>query len=158
MYRRILVCVDGSVASNQALGAATGLATDLGGRAVLRLVHVLDEQSFYTGYERYGAQSGEIITIMRKRGEKVLSDALAIAQSAGMEVDTLLIDRLGERLGESIAGQARKWKADLVVVGTHGRRRVARLLLGSGAETIIRLAPVPVLVVRSADGEADTEV
>lgn len=158
MYRRILVSVDGSEASNKALVAATGLAGDAGGRATLRLIHVLDEQSFYTGYDPYGAQSGEIIALMRERGEKVLADALAIAQSAGVEADTQLIDRLGERLGESIAGQARKWKADLIVVGTHGRRRVARMFLGSGAEAIIRLAPVPVLVVRSAEGEVQVEV
>ena len=154
MYRRILVSVDGSDVSNKALVAATGLAGQVAGRAVLRLVHVLDEQSFYTGYDPYGAQSGEVIKIMRESGEKILADALAIAQSAGIEADTLLVDRLGERLGESIADQARKWKADLIVVGTHGRRRVARMFLGSGAEAILRLAPVPVLVVRSAEVEA----
>jgi nucleotide-binding universal stress UspA family protein len=48
-----------------------------------------------------------------------------------------------------VAEAARQWKADLVVVGTHGRRGVGRMLLGSGAEQVIRLAPVPVLVIRS---------
>ena len=42
---------------------------------------------------------------------------------------------------------------DLIVVGTHGRRGLGRFFMGSGAEQIIRLAPVPVLVVRSAEGE-----
>lgn len=157
MYKRILVSVDGSDASNKALVAATEMARESGGRATLRLVHVLDEQSFYTGYDPYGAQSGEVIKIMRESGETVLAEALAVAQSAGIQADTLLVDRLGERLGEAVASQARKWKADLIVVGTHGRRRVARMFLGSGAEAIIRLAPVPVLVVRSSELEAGAQ-
>lgn len=92
---------------------------------------------------------------MRQAGEKVLAEALAIALSAGVTADTLLIDRFGERLGETVAQEATKWKADLLVVGTHGRRRLGRMFLGSGAEQIIRLAPMPVLVVRNPDGDKD---
>jgi nucleotide-binding universal stress UspA family protein len=51
-------------------------------------------------------------------------------------------------LGDKVAGEATAWEADLVVVGTHGRKGVSRALLGSGAEQIIRFAPVPVLVMR----------
>jgi nucleotide-binding universal stress UspA family protein len=51
-------------------------------------------------------------------------------------------------LGESVADEAADWGADLVVLGTHGRRGLGRVLLGSGAEQVIRLCPVPVLVVR----------
>ena len=47
-----------------------------------------------------------------------------------------------------MANAAKRWNADLIVVGTHGRRGLGRVLLGSGAEQIVRLAPVPVLVVR----------
>ena len=46
------------------------------------------------------------------------------------------------------------WKADLIVIGTHGRRGVSRLVLGSSAENILRSAPVPVLLVRSSDHAA----
>jgi nucleotide-binding universal stress UspA family protein len=52
-------------------------------------------------------------------------------------------------LPEVVADEARRWQADLIVVGTHGRRGVGRMLLGSGAEQVIRMAPVPVLVIRS---------
>ena len=154
MYRRIMVSVDGSATSNKALVAATEMASYPGARAVLRLIHVLDEMAYFTGFDPYGGQSGELIKIMRETGEKILRDALAIVQAAGIEADTVLIDKFGERLGETVAAEAQGWKADLIVVGTHGRRRVGRMFLGSGAEQIIRLAPVPVLVIRTPDGGA----
>jgi nucleotide-binding universal stress UspA family protein len=92
---------------------------------------------------------------MREAGEKVLAEALAIAVSAGVTADTRLIDQFGERLGEAVVKEAASWKADLLVVGTHGRRGMGRMLLGSGAEQIIRLAAVPVLVVRNPEGDQD---
>ena len=154
MYRRIMVAVDGSDTSNKALVAANEMANYSGGRTVLRLIHVLDEMAYFTGFDPYGGQSGELIKIMRETGVKILADALAIVQAAGIEADTVLIDKFGERLGETVAAEAQSWKADLIVVGTHGRRRVGRMFLGSGAEQIIRLAPVPVLVIRTPDGGA----
>ena len=153
MYERIMVSVDGSATSDKALVAATTMARESGGRAVLRLVHVLDEMAYFSGYDPYGGQSGELIKVMRESGQKILANALAIAKAADIESDTRLIDRFGERLGETIAEEATTWKADLIVVGTHGRRRLGRLFLGSGAEQIIRLAPVPVLVIRSPEDE-----
>ena len=156
MYKRTMVSVDGSATSNKALVAATEMARESGGRSRLRLIHVLDEMAYFTGFDPYGGQTGELIKVMRETGEKILADALAIAQAAGVEADTLLIDKFGERLGETIAEEAERWSADLIVVGTHGRRRVGRMFLGSGAEQIIRLAPVPVLVVRSPEGKKTT--
>ena len=154
MYRRIMVSVDGSATSKKALVAACEMANYSGGRTVLRLIHVLDEMAYFTGFDPYGGQSGELIKIMRETGVKILADALAIVQAAGIEADTVLIDKFGERLGETVAAEAQSWKADLIVVGTHGRRRIGRMFLGSGAEQIIRLAPVPVLVIRTPEGGA----
>ena len=71
-----------------------------------------------------------------------------MAKAAGVPADAKLLDTAGGRLGEVVAEEARQWEADLVVVGTHGRRGVSRVLLGSGAEQVLRLAPVPVLAVR----------
>lgn len=146
MYHRILVPIDGSPTSTRALTASLQMARLSGG--CIRLVHVVGDMAYASGYDLYGGQSGELIKIMREAGAKVLADAMAVAQSAGVEADTLLFDRFGERLGEAVAGSATDWKADLIVVGTHGRRGIGRMLLGSGAEQIIRLAPTPVLVIR----------
>lgn len=144
-FRRILVPVDGSATSNKALVTALDIARDSDSH--VRLVHVVDELAYVTGFEA----SGEVLALVREGGERVLAEAGQIAKSAGVPVETHLVDLPGQRLGELVASEAVEWKADLVIVGTHGRRGMSRLLLGSGAEQVIRLSPVPVLVVRSDD-------
>jgi nucleotide-binding universal stress UspA family protein len=146
MYKRILVAVDGSPISNQALTSALQMAKDSGGEVLL--VHVVDELAYLTGYDQFGGYSGALIRVMKESGAKVLKDAMDIATAAGVKADNLLFDNFGARLGETMADVAKRWNADLIVVGTHGRRGIGRLLLGSGAEQIIRLAPVPVLIIR----------
>lgn len=149
MYKRILVPVDGSATAIAALVAALQLARDGGGRVLL--THVLEDLPFVDGYDMAGGSSGEFFKVMRDAGTKALNEALAIAQSAGVQAETKLFDRFGERLGEVVCKAAREWEADLIVLGTHGRRGIGRVLLGSGAEQIIRMAPTPVLVIRSAE-------
>ena len=118
---------------------------------------MVEELAYLTGYEQFGGYSGELIAAMRETGNKVLKDAMAIALSAGVEADNLLFDNFGSRLAEVVADAAKQWNADLIVVGTHGRGGIGRVLMGSGAEQILRLAPVPVLVIRSGeDGGAKT--
>ena len=63
-------------------------------------------------------------------------------------VDTALFDSLSKRLCDRVAEQVKEWGADVIVLGTHGRRGVGRMLLGSDAEQIVRTATVPVLLVR----------
>jgi nucleotide-binding universal stress UspA family protein len=141
MYKRILVPVDGSDTSNKALVRALQLARETGARVCL--LHSIDELALYSAME-YGS---DVIVLAHEQAEKVLEDAAAIAKSAGVETDRKLMEP-GMRLGDCVAVTALDWKADLIVVGTHGRRGIGRALLGSGAEQIIRHAPVPVLVIR----------
>jgi nucleotide-binding universal stress UspA family protein len=149
MYQRILVPIDGSATANRALVAAIDLAKAFGGR--LRLVHVMDESAYLTGYDMYGAGGAVLIEAVRKASDAIIKDGVRIAAAAGVEAEGMVFDKFGERLGESVAKAVKLWDADLVVVGTHGRRGIGRVLLGSGAEQIIRLTPVPVLVIRSGD-------
>jgi len=149
MYRRILVALDGSETSMRALTASLNLARQGGGR--VRMVHVVEELAYLGGFDPYGASSGDLIKVIRENGEKVLANGLAAAESAGVEADTVLYDNFGERLPEAVADAAKQWNADLIVVGTHGRRGMGRVLMGSGAEQIIRLSPVPVLVIRAPE-------
>ena len=145
MYKRILVPVDGSDTSNRALVAALQMARESDGR--VRLLHAIDELAYLSGFE----YSGQVLEAARKGGAKALEDAMAIATASGVPVDDRLVEVAGQRLGEIVADEARKWEADLIVIGTHGRRGVSRVLLGSGAEQVLRLAPVPVLAVRTPE-------
>ena len=78
--------------------------------------------------------------------------------AAGVPVDTLLMECFAQRTSEVVIAQAQTWKADLIVLGTHGRRGVGRLLMGSDAEQIVRSATVPVLLVRAEEVAASTPV
>ena len=150
MYQRIVVPVDGSETAGKALTAALQMARDAGG--CVRLVHVVEGLSPMAA-DPYGAYSGEVIEILRQSGRKILEDALELAQAAGVPADTELFDNFGDRLAEVVADAALRFKADLLVVGTHGRRGIGRVLMGSGAEQIIRLSPVPVLVIRASESK-----
>lgn len=145
MFQRILVPFDGSETSTKALVTALQLARESGG--CVRIIHAFDELVFLTGYE-HSAQAYEGAL---DSARKVLDKAMQIARSSGVPADSKLIETPGVRLGDLVADEARAWGADLVAVGTHGRRGIGRVLLGSGAEQVIRLAPVPVLAVRAPE-------
>lgn len=147
-YRRILVPVDGSPTSNKALTAALNLARERGAR--VRLMHAIDELSMVSGLE----DSAHVMRAAREAGQRALNDGWFIVKAAGVEGDTHLVEAPGKRLGEAVASEAQAWGADLVVVGTHGRRGLSRLLLGSGAESVIRLSRLPVLVIRGEEEKA----
>ena len=149
MYKRILVPVDGSETSGKALVAALQLAREGDGR--VRLVHVVDQLAYLsTGY----GPVGDLIQIAEQGATQVLADALEMAKAAGVAADSKMLRLPGGRIGEMVAQEATEWEADLVVVGTHGRRGVSRVLLGSGAEQVLRLAPVHVLAVRNTEPPA----
>lgn len=145
MYKRILVPVDGSETSGKALAAAIDLARTSGGQ--VHLVHCVDELAYVSAYDYVGA----LINLVRENGAKVLAEAAETCRAAGVDAVSTFLDAPGQRLGDSVAQQAKQWKADLIVVGTHGRRGVDRLVMGSGAEQIIRMSPAPVLVIRGGE-------
>ncbi len=141
-FRKILVPVDGSSTSSKALDYALQLAKD--NQSQVRALHAIDELGYLSAYE----YSGQLMDTARKNASEVLQKAVLAAQAKGVPLDTRLIDQPGQRLGQTVADEAAGWGADLVVVGTHGRRGVGRVLMGSGAEQIVRMAPVAVLSVR----------
>ena len=146
MYQRVLVPVDGSPTSNRGLAEAIALARLTGGR--MRLINIVDMFGIAMEANAFAGVSGELIPLMREGGQKVLALARAQAEAAGVGVDTALREGFGGRVSDLVIDEARAWAAELIVIGTHGRRGVGRLLLGSDAEQILRMAPVPVLLVR----------
>jgi len=155
MYQRILVPVDGSATSKRGLEEAIRLAKLTQGR--LRLFHVIDELSFALAMDAYAGYAGDWLKVLRENGRRILDEAVAAAQAAGIEADTQLCDSFSGSVHEMVNAEAAKWPADLIVLGTHGRRGVGRVVMGSSAEHILRYASVPVLLVRTPESEAKAE-
>jgi nucleotide-binding universal stress UspA family protein len=150
MYQRILVPVDGSPTSKRGLDEAISLAKLTGAR--MRVMHVIDEPFMAIGVVDFVGAVGDVMQAMEDSGKRILGDATAMVRAAGLECDSVLGDTLKGRVCDLVTRAAAEWKADLIVIGTHGRRGVNRFVLGSDAEQILRLAPAPVLLVRAADG------
>lgn len=146
MYQRILVPVDGSSTSDAALHEAIELVRDQ--QAGLRIVHVIEE--VVPMWDVEWLNINEIRQALREAGQRMLAKAEAVAREAGITAETRLIEAKspGARIASMIAEEAEKWPADLIVIGTHGRRGVDHLLMGSVAEGVVRISPVPVLLIR----------
>jgi nucleotide-binding universal stress UspA family protein len=145
MYKKILVAVDGSATSDLALDEAVRLALDQ--EAQLRIVHALDQVALVLDTP-YVLQ--EFLDAARKAGEEILERARARAREAGVEAETRLsgAESFGERIAALVNNEALEWPADLIVIGTHGRRGFSNVLMGSVAMGVVRTATVPVLLVR----------
>jgi len=146
MYQRILVPVDGSHTSTAGLQEAMRIAIDQRGR--LRIISIVDELVVAQNFDGY-TDAGQLLGALRATGQKVIKSALALAAKRGVKTESALYETMGKRVAELIVREAKKWKADLIVMGTHGRRGIDRMVLGSDAEAVVRTSPVPVLLVRS---------
>lgn len=144
MYQRIMVAVDGSATADRGLKEAIRLALDQ--KAKLAVVHVTDVVVAYGAGQLFGGY----IDAMRKLAHDVIEHARKTLQVSGVDAEILSpeIVTAGDHVADSVAQLAHDWKADLLVVGTHGRRGVSRMLIGSVAERIVRVAPCPLLLVR----------
>ena len=137
MYTRILVPVDGSAASARGLDEAINLARVL--KACLRLVHVMEPWLMVSG-EPSALTIDQVVEKLRSVGAALLTECREKAGKAGVDVDAELIDSAGSSAGECIVKKAAEVDSDLIVCGTHGRRGLRRLLMGSDAEYIVRMA------------------
>ncbi|MHB1232687.1 MAG: universal stress protein [Burkholderiales bacterium] len=146
MYERILVAVDGSETADLALQHAISLAQDQ--QAQLRIVYAVDEINL--NLETEFAAQAEIVKAWIEAGRDILGKAQNRVQTAGLKAEAKLleIDKLGYRIADVVVQEAKDWPADLLVVGTHGRRGLSHVFLGSVAESIVRICPVPVLLIR----------
>ncbi|HSM99286.1 MAG TPA: universal stress protein [Gallionella sp.] len=146
MYQRILVPIDGGATSGRALQEALKLAA---GNARLRLVYVVEEV-YPLDAESYALfDYAALKEAMRSTGERALAQAAEKVRQSGAAAETALLDEPGKRVADAIDDEALSWKADLIVIGTHGRSGLSRLVMGSVAEGVARGAPVPVLLVRA---------
>lgn len=146
MYQRILIPIDGSKTSERALQEAVKLAAD---KAALRLVYVIEE-IYPLDAEGYAfIDYAALQAAVRHTGERALAQAALQVRATGTTVESALLEARGERIAHVIDREAGDWRADLIVIGTHGRSGMSRLLLGSVAEGVVRGTSVPVLLVRA---------
>jgi len=143
-YKRILVPVDGGATSMRGLGEALRLVKE--NKARLCLLHIVEEYALLTAPEM-GAAFVPMVESMRAGGRKTLDRIADRINIPGVKPERVLVEDFSGRVADAIVKQAKKWRADLVVMGTHGRRGVQRALLGSDAELVLRYSPVPVLLV-----------
>ena len=148
MYHRILVPLDGSATAQRGFHEAVTLARRLD--ASLVLVHVVEW--FPMVAEMTTATSWDQVTGgLREAGRELLDRAHDQARELGVAAEAHLLESGAARVADTIVDTARGHQCDLIVMGTHGRRGLTHALVGSDAEAVLRLSPVPVLMVRHAE-------
>jgi nucleotide-binding universal stress UspA family protein len=146
VFYRIVVPTDFSACSDEAWELAQRLAGALGSELVL--VHVLVEAPLWSEGPFTMARTREVFEAARQWVRAELETRAEAARAKGLAVRTVLREGAPH---EEIAALSTDERADLVVLGTHGRGGVNRALLGSVADRVVRLAPCPVLTVRRPD-------
>jgi len=149
IYQKLLVPVDGSPTATRGLDEAIRIARLSGGR--IRVIHVIDQLQLAAGLE---FSTADVLGLLQEAGAAIVGAARARVEAGGVPVETQLSETLSSTVADAVVDQAREWGADLIVIGTHGRRGVRRLMIGSDAERIVRLASVPVLLVRDEPVES----
>ncbi|MDL5361439.1 universal stress protein [Halalkalicoccus sp. NIPERK01] len=141
MYDRILVPTDGSAGVERAIEQAVALASVHG--ATIHAVFVVNTASF-ASLPMETSWEG-VSDMLREDGEEALERVREIAEGRDVPVETALIEGTPSK---EVVRYAEEEGCDLIVMGTHGRGGIDRLLLGSVAERVVRGSPVPVLTVR----------
>jgi nucleotide-binding universal stress UspA family protein len=149
MHKRIFVAIDNSSTAQKALEEAISLAKARA--SSLCIATALDAGPL----AQHGMGLGSYIDVdkvkqeMRESASALLDQALAKAVAAGCAAEQKLIESSDRRIAEMISDAASQWQADLLVVGTHGRRGFERMLVGSVAENLVRIATTSLLLVRA---------
>jgi len=144
MYEKVLLPVDGSEVSNHAAEEGFKLARILGSE--ITLLYVIDMAITTMPEAELGLANYEVLrNSFKEQGDKVLGTLAASGKAKGVKVVTVIAE--GD-VHDEIIKHAEQRKSDLIIMGTHGRRGLNRLLLGSVAESVARRAHCPVLLIR----------
>ncbi|ACV34705.1 universal stress protein [Accumulibacter sp.] len=151
MYKRIMVAVDESFMTSQVMEAAIELAKATG--AQVAICHAIDETILA---QREVAMMlpnsvGKTEARMRLGAEGFLDRLLQTVRSAGVEAEIKLVESEQKHVSDMLIDAAGEWQADLLVVGTHGRRGIERFFVGSVAERLVRKGQTSLLLVRGEE-------
>ena len=152
MYRTILAPIDDSPIARHGFDEALALARRLGSR--LRVLHVVDAR-LLIGHVSEHVSPQQLLDDWRAAGERLLAAALDSARKVGLAADGVVRCDPHLRVCDTIVQEARDSGAELIVMGTHGRRGLRRMALGSDAELVVRDSPIPVLLVRGLETDDD---
>ena len=147
MYSHILVPIDDSAPAQRGLDEAIGLAHALGSH--LHVLHVVDLRALISSGAGY-MPTQQLLDDWKAMGELLVAKAVERARQQGVTADTAVMCDPALRVCDAILDEATRSKAELIVMGTHGRRGLTRIALGSDAELVLRESLVPVLLVRAA--------
>ena len=151
MYKRIMVAVDESFMTSQVMEAAIELAKATG--AQVAICHAIDETILA---QREVAMMlpnsvGKTEARMRLGAQGFLDRLLETARAAGVEAEIKLVESEQKHVSDMLIDAAGEWQADLLVVGTHGRRGIERFFVGSVAERLVRKGQTSLLLVRGEE-------
>lgn len=144
--QQLLVPVDGSQTSVKALEAAIELARM--NKAQLRLLYVIDELDDLNGSQTGRSCREQALPLLYTDGERLLAQMRSLAHGKGVACDSVVLGSGAARLCDVVTEHARQIHADMVVLGSHGRRGPGRVLMGCDAGQIVRHSTVPVLMVK----------
>jgi nucleotide-binding universal stress UspA family protein len=147
MYQKILVATDDSKLSRKAVKTAIGLASATG--ATLVVLHVVPRypMSYFEGALTLPADDvGRIERLWAEQGRALVDEVARTAEAAGVKTRAVIAN--SDRVAESVIAAARKHKCDLVVMASHGRKGIQRVLLGSETQHVLTHSTIPVLVLR----------
>jgi len=144
MFKHILVPVDGSPTSMLAVSKATGLAKTFG--STVTVLYVIDPYPFTGVGADFAYGQAQYLSAATAEANAALDTAKKAMEEAGVQANTVVGE--GHAVQEGIARAREATGADLIVMGSHGRRGIEKLVLGSVTQRVLGLVHVPVLVVR----------
>jgi nucleotide-binding universal stress UspA family protein len=147
MYKQILVATDGSKLGDKAVKAAIGLAKDSGARVTALYAAPEYKTPYYPEGVYYDwPQPADYKKTVSQTADKFLNKVTKLAADASVKAEVACV--FNDHPHQAIINQAKKVKADVIVMASHGRRAVSSLLLGSETQKVLSLTKIPVLVIR----------
>lgn len=147
MYKRILVATDGSPLSRKAVRDAIGLGVSLEASLVALNVVPRYPMSYFEGGATISTQEiGRIEKEWADRGQAIVDTVRKSAEAAGLKAKAVVAR--SDLVAASIMAAAKKNKCDLIVMASHGRKGISRILLGSETQQVLTHSTIPVLVLR----------
>ncbi len=147
MYEKILVATDGSGLSKKAVSSAISLAALTGASlVVIKVVPRYPQSYFEGGLALQATEVGRIEQQWAEEGQSVVDDVKKLAELQGVKTRAITVK--SDIVSDAVIATAKKNKCDLIVMASHGRRGVKRLLLGSETQQVLTHSHIPVLVLR----------